>query len=202
VKPRIDIRVNGGSPATTVISQNASNGCDWKLESRGMSTSGALLNLEILLDETTAGDGNDLALDNISLQELVPASASEVLVNVASSNVTTATFNITATPPAQVHNFVWDVCEVNPTGACVAGTQVSNGWTTPGPTQFPGYVGTSVPNGVGPGVFQVQKKYRAIYTVFGECTAPTSSTWYFGFSINAGTVVVAESLRGLEDGSR
>lgn len=198
VKPRIDIRVNGATPATAVISQSA-NGCDWKLETRGLSTSGSLFNLEILLDESSAGDGNDLAIDNISLQELLPASPAELLVNIASSNVTTTTYNITATPPAQPHNFVWDLCEVNTAGNCVAGTQVSNGWTTLGPTQFPGYIGTSIPTGVGPGVFQVQKKYRAIYTVFGECTAPSSSTWYFGFSINARTVVIADSLRGLEN---
>jgi hypothetical protein len=76
---------------------------------------------------------------------------------------------------------------------------VSNAWTTPGPTQFPGYVGTSTLTGTAPGVFQVQKKYRVIYTVFGECTAPSSSTWYFGFSINARTIVVGESLRALDD---
>lgn len=205
VKPRVELRFSSpaSSSGAVTISANGSNACDWVQESRSIVIPAGVTSLtsEIWLDETALGDGNDLAIDNISLQQMQAAAPGQLLVNIASSNMTSTAFNITATPVnPQLHSFSWDVCEVDPaTGNCIAGTLVSNpaAWTTPGAMTFPGYVGTGTLSGTSAGTFSVQKRYRVTYSVFGLCTTRTFSTWYFGFSLNAARVVVSESLEDL-----
>lgn len=205
VKPKIELRFSSpaGTNVSPTVSTNASNGCDWLQESRSIVIPAGVTTLtsEIWLDETGLGDGNDLAVDNISLQQMQAADPKELLVNITSSNMTAASFNVTATPVhPQTHNFTWEVCEVVPsTGACVAGTQVSNPapWGTPGAMTFPGYNGTAALSGTAAGTFAVQKRYKITYSVFGTCTTRSFSTWYFGFSLNAMRVVVSGSPDGL-----
>lgn len=205
VKPKIELRFSSpaGSSSSSTISANGANGCDWVQESRSIVIPAGVTSLtsEIWLDESGLGDGNDLAVDNISLQQMQAADPKELLVNIASSGMTASSFTVTATPVhPQVHNFTWDVCEVNPvTGVCIAGTQVSNPpqWSAPGPTTFPGYNGTATLGGTAAGTFQLQKRYKATYSVFGACTTRSFSTWYFGFSLNAGTIVVSSALDDL-----
>ena len=207
VRPRVELRFSSpaSSSGAVTIGANAANACDWVQESRSIVIPAGVTSLtsEIWLDETGLGDGNDLAVDNISLQQMQPAAPGALLVNIASSNMTTTSFNITATPVnPQIHSFSWDVCEVDvTTGACIAGTLVSNpaAWTTPGAMTFPGYVGTSTLSGASAGSFSVQKRYRITYSVFGLCTSRSFSTWYFGFSLNAMRVVVTESLQDLTE---
>lgn len=206
VKPKVELRFS--SPANTtapaVISTNPNNACDWALESRSIQIPGGTTSLtsEIWLDETGLGDGNDLALDGISLQEMTPANASYVLLNIASSNITATTYSIAATPVGgQPYSHYWEVCEVDGSGSCIATTQVSNPsqWWVSGPNDFKGYVGTSslVTTNPAPGVFQTQKKYQIKYGVFGQCISWTESRWYFGFSHSAKRLVVKKSARDL-----
>lgn len=207
VKPKIELRFSSpaGTSVSSTVNTNASNGCDWLQESRSIVIPAGVTTLtsEIWLDETGAGDGNDLAVDNISLQQMQPADPKELLVNIASSNMTATSFNVTATPVhAQTHNFTWEVCEIVPsTGACVAGTQVSNpaAWGTPGAMTFPGYNGSATLSGTAAGTFAVQKRYRITYSVFGTCTTRTFSTWYLGFSLNAMRVIVSDTPDGLAE---
>jgi hypothetical protein len=207
VKPKVELRFT--SPANTtlpsVISANPANACDWQLESRSIQIPAGVTSLtsEIWLDEAGKGDGNDLALDDISLQEIAPANVSYVLLNIASANITANSYNITATPTGgQPYSYFWEICEVDSSGNCIASTQVTNPaqWWVPGPNDFKGYVGTNVlvTTSPVPGVFQTQKKYQIKYGVFDQCTAWTESRWYFGFSHSAKKVVVKRSMRELD----
>lgn len=206
VKPKVELRFS--SPANTtspvVISANPANACDWVLESRSIQVPAGITSLtsEIWLDETGQGDGNDLAVDDLSLQQIAQANASYVLLNIASSNITANNYNITATPVGgQPYSYFWEVCEVNGSGNCIAATQVTNPsqWWVLGPNDFKGYVGTNVlvTTNPGPGVFQTQKKYQIKYGVFDQCIAWTESRWYFGFSHSAKKLVVKKSFKDL-----
>lgn len=206
VKPKVELRFSSppNTTAPAVISANPGNACDWVQASRSIQIPGGIsaLTSEIWLDETGLGDGNDVALDGISLQEMTLANASYVLLNLASSNLTPTTYNITATPAGgQPYSYYWEVCEINGSGNCIPATQVANPspWWVPGANNFKGYVGTSalVTTNPAPGVFETQKKYQIKYGVFGQCTSWTESRWYFGFSHSAKKLVVRTSARDL-----
>ncbi|MES1245724.1 MAG: hypothetical protein ABUT39_29225 [Acidobacteriota bacterium] len=206
VKPKVELRFS--SPADTtqpsVISANPADACNWVLESRSIQVPAGVTSLtsEIWLDETGKGDGNDLALDDISLQEIAPADAGYVLLNIATSKLTASSYNVTATPVGgQPFSYFWDVCEVNASDDCIASTQVTNPlqWQVPGPNDFKGYVGTNVLVTASPvpGVFETGKRYRIRYGVFDQCVAWTEKRWYFGFSLSAKQVVVKGSMAEL-----
>ena len=201
VNPDVEVRFSVPSTITSSsINTNAANGCDWQAETRSVFVPANVtsLTVEIWLDESAAGDGNDLAIDDLSLHEMVKASPGAVLVNIASSNLTTTTYNITATPAPQTLSYYWEVCEVDSAGNCLTGTQVQNpsAWWIPGANDFKGYVGSGVLGPLTtPGIFQVGKKYKIVYGVFDPCTSFTASTWYFSFNINTGRVEVERAFR-------
>ncbi|MGZ5444845.1 MAG: hypothetical protein ACXW5U_24085 [Thermoanaerobaculia bacterium] len=201
VKPEIEVRFSVPSTVTSsVVNTNATNGCDWTQETHSVVIPGGVTSLttEIWLDETGAGDGNDLALDDLSLHEMQKANPNHVLVNIASSNLTTTSYNITATPAPQTLNYYWEVCEVDSSGICIPATQVQNpsAWWILGANDFKGYAGSSVLGPLGnAGIFDVGKKYRITYGVFDLCTSFTSSSWYFSFNINTGRVEVEPAVR-------
>lgn len=205
VKPKIEIRFSSppNTTAVSTISANAANACDWIRETRtilippGVTT----LTTEIWLDETGLGDGNDVAIDNISLHQTQPANPIYTLLNIQSTNVSGSIYNLTATPvQPQIYGYYWEVCEVNTAGNCIASTQVVNPsqWWNLGPNNFSGYNGTNVLAGTAAGVFDVLKKYKVRYGVFDTCIRFTSSEWYFGFNPQAGQVVFGTSMSELE----
>ena len=143
VKPNVEIRFSSppNSTAPFVVATSSSSACDWLQESRSIAipANTVLLTAEIWLDESAAGDGNDLAIDDISLQEMQKASNSLVQLNLASSNLTLTDYNMTVTPAnGQPYSFYWEVCEVDNAGNCIAANQVSNPpqWWTPGANDF------------------------------------------------------------------
>jgi hypothetical protein len=207
VKPKIDLRFSSPVNVATsvVINTNPADPCNWVQESRIITIPNGvvLLNAEIVLDETGVGDGNDLAIDDISLQEMTPADPKFMLIDIASSNLTTTTYNLTASPVnGQPLSFFWEVCEVDATGNCLAATQVVNPsqWFVGGANSFPGYHGVNslLPISSGPGVFVVGKKYQIRYGVFGFCTTFTSSSWYLGYTLSSRKLIVASSVQGLD----
>lgn len=71
--PEIDIRVNGISQTGGYVTLNntvVSDPCSWELVGFDFVAFGST-NIQIFLKEDAYGDGNDLAIDDISLQELV-----------------------------------------------------------------------------------------------------------------------------------
>jgi hypothetical protein len=134
----------------------------------------------IWLLETGQGDGNDLAIDDVSLQQTTPADPKYGLLSIVKSAVAGGSYNVSATPMhGQPFEFSWEVCEIDGAGDCVAGTRVANPpqWRTTGAFDFPGYGGTSTLSGTSAGAFDATKKYRITYAIFGLCTSRSESIW-------------------------
>lgn len=192
VKPKVDIRFIGVPATTAPLVVNASSGpCDWTQYQQSIlvPSNVSLLTIEIHLDETALGDGNDLAIDAISLQEMLPANPALVQLNIASANMTATTYELTATPAnGQPLSHYWEVCELDAAGNCIAATQVVNPpkWFPTGANSFPGYQqGTFNPSFTAPGTFTIGKRYMIRYGVFGTCTRFTDSRWIVSFQYGA-----------------
>jgi Secretion system C-terminal sorting domain len=137
--------------------------------------------LTIRLDETGISDGNDLAIDNISLVEIPQVPQSQVLFNVNFINVTATSFGLSATPllwPAPDKcSYSWEVAEVDANNQIVPGTAVFNPdeWKDLYPNTFPGYKGTDQLSGSNDdGVFDINKRYRIIYRLQCPCEGENS----------------------------
>jgi len=68
IYPNITLSV-GGQVVNQVIDTDDANPCDWERIEICFTAQDSAVNLQITLDETGNGDGNDLAIDDISLQE-------------------------------------------------------------------------------------------------------------------------------------
>lgn len=192
VKPRVHVRFFGGTATTAPFPVNTAGGpCDWTQYQQSVliPNNSALLTIEIHLDESGAGDGNDLAIDAISLQEMQSANPALVQLNIASANVTATTYELTATPQnGQPLPHYWEVCEVDAAGNCIAATQVVNPpkWFPQGPNNFAGYQqGAFNASLTAPGTFTIGKRYMVRYGVFSTCTRFTDSRWFFSFHYGA-----------------
>ena len=193
VNPRVKIHFNAPTGSIAIINTtvNAPAGlCNWQQVSQAIQTgpaSGAYpLQIQIWIDETPAGDGNDLAIDDIALIMMPPLNIGYSQFLVASSGINPSTYNITATPAQALPAtgkcaYYWEVCEVDNLNACISTTTLPNPsqWWT-GATTFPGYNGTStLPSGTTttspPGVFQIGKRYKIRYGVWCECNSWSQS---------------------------
>ncbi|MBL7726038.1 MAG: T9SS type A sorting domain-containing protein [Dinghuibacter sp.] len=181
VKPKVDVQFGvPGFDLNDVVIDVPNGNCNWQNVSQVITMpagSGTFtMSIRIYLDETGIGDGNDLAIDNITLVEIDPVPLSELLFNVNFFNVTSSQFSISAEPVAPLGRncgFYWGLEEVNDTGGTIAGTAVYNPaqWWPLNPNTFNGYVGTSTLSGNNPGVFDINKRYRIVYGRWCECAA-------------------------------
>ena len=115
VKPRIRVEITpGGTLPWTTINTSAAV-CDWQLVELSFTATSASVTIKIYLEETTKGDGNDLAIDDISLQKLPQAN---VQITVQNQSVSGANCQITASlntlsngddalPSGQNCKYVW-----------------------------------------------------------------------------------------------
>src|SRR5690606_8929047 len=72
VVPNVNIGVVGiGASGFTTISANPADPCDWINKEFNFTAFSSSVTLRIVLDETGNGDGNDLAIDDISLTQLI-----------------------------------------------------------------------------------------------------------------------------------
>jgi hypothetical protein len=185
VSPEFELRFSSPSDAPT---PGVPDPCGWQQESRTIRIPEGVTSLTsaIWLSEAGRGDGNDLAVDDISLQETRPAAAKYLEVSIGGSEVVAGLFHVTAMPlQGQPYDFAWAVCEADRRGECVAGTRMAKPeWQTPGKVDFAGYV------------FEVGKIYRVTYGVFGFCTSITTRAWYLAAN-QAGEVVVSGAMPGL-----
>jgi hypothetical protein len=182
VKPIIRVNINTFLYlAPTVISVPATPLCNWQMISfnfTGPLTGTA--NIEIWLDETGLGDGNDLAIDDISVTKLAPNATNLAQFQISTQdNIPNDNFySITATPdfPLPVGcRYGWLVCETDPADFTICYTFMVGGTLAPGfgtnwnytSTNFPGFC--CINNGGAIGNFEFKKSYRISLVIDCEC---------------------------------
>lgn len=209
IKPKIEVKFSSGNttlgtigPIVVNVPSSAADACIWQLISGTVNvpTGVTSLRIDILLAEDGPGDGNDLALDDISLQRKTPVPTPYVLplnhhpFDVPGTDTTHYTIKVDYPPGLPSTSppncgYSWEVCQITgPGGAIVAGTLQSNPsawWTFPSSTfsDFQGYNGTSTlsplvpppPGGANPGRFEYGKWYRITFTVACDCLSRTKS---------------------------
>lgn len=185
----VDVNYTMLYPPTTI--STISGLCNWQIVTFYFTPSTTSAIIAIKLRDTQVGDGNDLAIDDISLAEIPPLPSQFSQFNIVPSNVTNSTYNVTATPTNSLPatggcGYYWEVCEVDNLGNCITSTTVSNpsNWWT-GATDFPGYVGTNSLTGILPGFFQIGKRYKIRYGVWCECNGWSQSISIFEYNRNA-----------------
>lgn len=146
--------------------------CGWTKVSFNLVPTGGVIDLKILLDESGIGDGNDFALDDISLVEKQVMPAGYSSFNVQTFYTSGTTYPVTATavntslPPG--FDVTWTVQEVNcsNTNLVIPGTTQS--WMiNPYTNNFPGYCCAS--GSSTPGVFSTGLCYKIYRTVSNCC---------------------------------
>ncbi|MBK6930361.1 MAG: PKD domain-containing protein [Saprospirales bacterium] len=191
VKPKINIvfSASGFNISNQVVNLDPNNPCDWLQVEKRFTPAGPLnLTIQIWLDEAGAGDGNDVAVDDIALYELPQANSANTLLALSSTPVSGGAYGVTAVAanpvPEPECGYFWDICGYDPVAkTCINNTQVSNPpqwWTgSAAPNPFTGYNGTSTLSGLNPGVFQVGKTYRVSLGVYCECAGWNQSVYLF-----------------------
>lgn len=191
IKPKIDVKfVNttvGDILSHDINLSPGSGPCDWVDVSKSFNLWGqgnGTLKIQIVLDQTRHGDGNDIAIDNIALIKLDPCPS-----GAADFNITTETqagyFSINATSSASTGcpYPAWTVCEIDPSNLnvmdCMSGTRLyaPNAWAYLQNTNFSGYNGTeNISNTSNAGKFEFGKFYKITKGVYGDCKAWTQSS--------------------------
>ena len=208
VLPRVSVTISGQPVVTQVINViNQWDLCSWQLISIPITNPASTTDISIYLDEGGWGDGNDLAVDEISLVEIQQVPLSAVIVNPTPINITATTFELEAiqpTLPDPSCEYIWEVCELDASYNCIPSTHAINppGWQTyPNPNYFLGYVGSSVVSGPFNGIFDVNRRYRVTYRVECNCLSQRSSSWIYDPHLRVGPPVFQLEEEVLEDAS-
>jgi hypothetical protein len=201
ITPNVTITFDPGTPIPATTINVDAPPCGWQLLDKTFTATSASVTIKIILDETGNGDGNDLAIDDISLQKVpqAPQASTQVSFSTSFPSQYPGYYNVTATqPPPPIAGgfsdpwncgYYWRVSEIDAAGNEVPGTIMSNPstwWTYPS-TKFPGY------NGGTPGLFKFNKMYRITYGVWCKCLTWTQSSWVFEY--NAGTKAAKPTIR-------
>lgn len=191
-QPQISMQARAGANNSN---QNAtisagSQVCDWQLVSTEIKVPAGTTtaSLQIRLDGTVLGDGNDLAIDDISLRK-APVTTS-VSGNIATSDATPGKYNITGTGGAvtnQTCRTYWEVVEIV-NGNPVPTTLMT--WAT-NTTTFSSFGGGSTA-----GIFDYAKTYRLRYYTECDCAkdGPKFKQWVINGDAQLKKVNVTESV--------
>jgi len=194
MKPIVAVTID---PVTCIDWQTIDAGsgeCDWQLLQKDFKATGTSVTIKILLYECLNGDGNDLAIDDISLQKVPPAPLASTSCTFSYSyppgdeNHFNLTFN---QPPPPIDGgfdgdtaecgYYWTVCKIKPDGSIIDGSVVQNPsawWTYPQSNTFAGYNSTSTLGDVSkPGLFDKNTLYRITYGVWCRCLTWNQSSW-------------------------
>ncbi|MBK6824384.1 MAG: hypothetical protein IPG87_15905 [Saprospiraceae bacterium] len=95
IKPKIKVDVSSGASSGWTTINTGSMDCDWQLVSFNFTATGPIANLKIYLEETNKGDGNDLAIDDISLHRMakIPVQLSVTNKSIGTACQITASIN-------------------------------------------------------------------------------------------------------------
>lgn len=155
VLPNVNMEaVGAGSSGFSLISANASDPCHWINKEFNFTPTSSTITLRIILDETGNGDGNDLAIDDISVTQLIDPELSITVQHQGNPQKITASINTIDTSddylPGGKCEYFWYVAKVDsyPPLAIDFGTFASgnNGGNSNGSspwnltTTFPDYV--------------------------------------------------------------
>lgn len=184
VKPKLEVNFSMAGIGNMTQTLNVSPGaCNWyqfdkNIDLWGYGTS---LTIKILLDESTPGDGNDVALDNIALIKIpkCPVSAAMFQIQTTPVNATDYNVNATSATAPDCDAIWWEVCEYDmSTQTCITSTTVSNipAWWFVN-TNFPTY------NAGTPGIFKYGKLYKITRGTWGKCHGWTSFSRFVGSSL-------------------
>ena len=157
--------------------------CEWKEITKHLNLwgYGNSLNIKIVLDQSQFGDGNDIAIDDISLIELPKVNDLYTTFGVSNpSPIGGSLFNITfdANQLPDGCGCFWEVCELDSNDECILNTKVSNAeewWSIPtycNSFNFAGYKGVNNINSsdlTEAGEFDINKTYRITRGAFCEC---------------------------------
>lgn len=138
-----NITVNAGPFSTSqVIDTDDSDPCDWERIEICFTANNATMNLQIELDETGNGDGNDLAIDDIALQQKLDPNYFITVQHQGNNNDITGSLNTIVNTDDTLLNgecesnnrddYYWFVYEpLNPTAPLFSGiTPGTFGWSS------------------------------------------------------------------------
>ena len=108
IKPEIRLEVNGQVYDWITISTNSDDPCDWQQISECFDGGNDILDIKIHLKEDGLGDGNDLAIDDISLQAKLDQDLSISVLHQGSPQQLTGSIN--SIDPSDDVLLVEDVC--------------------------------------------------------------------------------------------
>ena len=212
IKPRV--RVKFGTTVTipwTTIDLGPGE-CEWTVLKKQFQATGTSLTISIDLSEHGNGDGNDLAIDDISLRKMHPTPDASVQIDIATSHIPgqPGQYNVTATQPEPPSpggfsdsgscRYGWAVVAEDANGNLLLNTLVINPpqWQTYPSCNFPGYNGTSTLSGTDPGVFAANTRYLIVYAVSCSCLTATRSYWEFKTGSGM-AMMAAPTIRRVEE---
>lgn len=143
--PKITLQatIDGKASTQTATISTSEKPCDWQQVSTKVSVpaGASSVNLQILLDESVMGDGNDLAIDDISLTKKEPVPLGETDFNNQTNVIDANTFSITSTPlkvPKSDCKYTWSAVELDAGMNPIPPTSMS--WTaTTGTFNYSGF---------------------------------------------------------------
>ena len=97
----------GSFSVTQVINTDDTNPCDWERLEICFTAEDSSINIKIELDETGNGDGNDLAIDDIALQEKLDPNYFITVQHQGNNNTITGSLNTIANTDDILYN---DIC--------------------------------------------------------------------------------------------
>jgi hypothetical protein len=188
VDPKISIVYNDGFQQKTIgpitVSPNNSP-CNWLNYTATISipanaTPTVNLPINIVLDQSGLGDGNDLAIDNISLIQLKPMDRAATCWTSSefppdNTGIYKITANMTALPPNS--GFYWEVALIErngvPVSPIITVSNPSAWWSNPLFCDFNGYDGNTgqMTGSSSPGTFNINNRYRITRATWSDCNS-------------------------------
>ncbi|MEM6272869.1 MAG: T9SS type A sorting domain-containing protein [Bacteroidota bacterium] len=182
VLPKIDIMAGSTVLASYTVDVDPSDPCAWELINVGFSTAGntgpVAYTFKIRLAENEMGDGNDLAIDNISMREEgFPSTPSPTFTTTPNDEGTYSTVNASAAALDPGCFSSWIVCGLDNFGVCDPAKKLSlSSWNGLSDLSFANYDGTDTPDpDFDPGRFPYGR-YEITHIVQCPCTKPGIST--------------------------
>lgn len=119
ILPSVNVEISGaGSTGFSNIAADASDPCDWENKEFSFTASSTSVTVSIVLDETGNGDGNDVAIDDISVTRLMDSELDITVQHQGNPQQVTASINTIYSsddvlPGGDECDYDWFVAEVD-----------------------------------------------------------------------------------------